>query len=49
MQALQSLASDMRVNLRRGQVRMPEQHLDHAQIGAVIEQMRRERMAQGVR
>src|SRR3989344_6447728 len=49
MQALQPLTRNMRVNLRRGQVRMPEQHLHHAQIGAVVQQVRRKRMAQRVR
>jgi hypothetical protein len=32
------------VNLGRGQVRVAEQHLHGAQIGAVIEQMRRKRV-----
>ena len=48
VQLLQPLAGDVRVDLRRRDVRMAEQQLHHAQVRAVIEQMRREGMAQGV-
>ena len=40
---------DVRVDLRRRQIRMAEHHLDRAQVGAALEQMRRERVAQHVR
>ena len=40
---------DVRVDLRRRQVRVTEHHLDGAQVGAALEQVRRERMAQDVR
>ena len=49
VQLLQALLSDVRVDLRRREVRMTEQQLYHAQIGAVIEEMRRERVSQRVR
>ena len=49
MQLLQSFARHMRVNGRRRDVRMAEQQLNDAQIGAVIEEMRRERVPQRVR
>ena len=39
----------MRVDLRRGQVRMPQHHLHRAQIGAVIQQMGGKRVSQRVR
>ena len=45
MQALQPLARNVGVNLRCGQIRMPEQHLHHAQIGAVVQQVCRKGMA----
>ena len=43
------LAGEMRVELRGGDTRMPEQLLDDAQVGAALEQVRRERVAQRVR
>jgi hypothetical protein len=49
MQCLQPLTRDMGVDLRRGDIGMAEQHLHHPQIGPVIQQVRGERMAQGVR
>ena len=39
----------MRVNLRRADVRVAEQFLDHAQVRAVLEQMRGEAVPQHVR
>ena len=42
-------AGQMRVQLRGGDTRMPEQLLDDAQVGATLEQMRRERVPQRVR
>ena len=48
MQRLQPCLCDVRVNLRGGKIGVAEEHLDHAQIGAVIEQMRGESVAQGV-
>ena len=42
-------AGQMRVELRGGDTRMPEQLLDDAQVGSALEQMRRERVAQRVR
>ena len=49
MQLLQPLPRHMRINLRSGNIRMPQQHLHHAQVRAVIEQMRGEGVAQSVR
>ena len=43
------LAGEMRVQLRGGDTRMPEQLLDDAQVGPALEQMRRERVTQRVR
>ena len=48
MQRLQPLTRDVSVDLRRGDIRMTKQHLHHAQIGPVIQQMRGERVPQGV-
>ena len=48
VQRLQSCLRDMRVNLRGGKVGVAEEHLDHAQVGAVVEQVRGEGVAQGV-
>jgi hypothetical protein len=39
----------MGVDLRGGQVAVAQQHLHHAQVGAVVEQVRGEGVAQGVR
>ncbi len=46
---LQPLARDVRVNLRGRDVRMAEQQLHDAQVGAVVQQVRRERVAQRMR
>ena len=48
MQRFQSCLRDMGVNLRGGKVGVAEEHLDHAQIGTVVEQVRGEGVAQGV-
>src|SRR5262245_2315846 len=40
---------DVRVNLRRRKIRVPEHRLDSAQVGAVLEQVRGERMPKDVR
>src|ERR1043166_7070465 len=45
----QTRLQDVRVNLRRRQVRVPEHCLNGAQIGAALEQMRRKRVPQHVR
>src|SRR4051794_30680440 len=42
-------AGEVRVQLRGGDTRMPEQLLDDTQVRAALEQMRRERVAQRVR
>jgi hypothetical protein len=49
VQLFQALARDVRVDLRRRDVGMSEKQLHHPQVGAVIDEMRRERVAQGVR
>ena len=49
VQLFQPLARDVRVNLRCRNIRMPEQQLHDSQVGAVVQQMRRKRMAQGMR
>ena len=48
VQRLQPCLGNMRVNLRGGKIGVAEQHLHHAQIGAVVQQMRGEGVAQGV-
>src|SRR6476660_3395128 len=45
----QILAVDMRVDLRRRDVRVAEHLLHGAKVGAALQKMRRERMPQGVR
>lgn len=45
MHLLQPLARNVRVDRRRRNVGMTEQQLHGAQIGTVVQQMRRERMA----
>ena len=45
----QTRLEHVRVDLRRREIGVPEHHLDGAQIGAALEQMRRERMPQDVR
>src|SRR3954470_4079842 len=47
--APQASLEDVRVNLRRGQVGVPQHHLDGAQVGAAIEEMGGEGMADDVR
>src|SRR5437660_4844958 len=49
VQSLQPLAGDVRIDGRRRDVGMSEQQLHYAKIRAVIEQVRRESMAQRVR
>jgi hypothetical protein len=49
MQILETLAGDVRIDLRRRQVAVTKQHLHDAQVGTVIEQMGRKRVAQRVR
>ena len=48
MQVLQPRPGDVGVDLGGGQVAVAEQHLHHPQVGAVVEQVRGEGMAQGV-
>src|SRR5215510_9171301 len=45
----QARLEDMRIYLSCREIRMPEHHLNGAEIGPVLEQVRRERMAQHVR
>ena len=47
--AAQPFAVDVAVDLRRRQGAVPEQLLDRAQVGAALQQMRRERVAQSMR
>ena len=47
--ASQPRLEDVRVDLRGRQIGVPEHHLDRAQVGAALEQVRRERMTQHVR
>ena len=49
VQVAQAVPGDVRIDLCRRQVAVSEEHLYHAQIGAMIEQMRGERMTHGVR
>ena len=49
VQPLQPLARDVGVDRRRRDVGMAEQHLHRAQVGAVVQQVRREGVAQRVR
>src|SRR5262245_28475589 len=44
----QARFEDVRVDLRRGQIGMAEHHLNRAQVGAALEQMRRERVPHDV-
>ena len=39
MQLLEPLARDMRIDLRRGYVRVTEEHLHDTQVGAVVDQV----------
>jgi len=45
----QALPRDVRVNLCRGDILVPEEHLNRSQIGPVLKQVGREGMAQLVR
>ena len=49
MHFAQPIARYVRVNFRRADIFMSEQFLNHAQIGAVFQQMRRKTVAQHVR
>lgn len=49
MQLFQPLARHVGVNLRRGKVRVTEEHLHDPQVSAMIQQVRRERVSQDVR
>src|SRR5690606_11306855 len=49
VQLLHALASDVRVDLRGRNVAVAQQQLHDAQVRAVVQQMRRERVANGVR
>jgi len=49
MQLLQPLPRHMRIDLRRRNIRMTQQHLHHAQVGTVVQQVRGEGVPQGVR
>ena len=49
MNPLEPSALDVRVDLRRGDVRMAEHGLDRAQIRTAVQEMSGERMAQHVR
>jgi hypothetical protein len=44
VQLFQSCARDLSINLRCREISMAKQHLHHAQIRAVVQQMRSERM-----
>ena len=45
VQCLQAFTRDMGIDLGGIQISVPEQHLHHAQIGAVVKQVGSERMA----
>ena len=47
-QPFQPIIEDMGVDLGRGDVGMAQQHLDRAQVGAIVKQMRGKGMAQRV-
>src|SRR5882724_8543907 len=49
VQLFQTLTSHVRVNLGRRQITVTQQHLHDAQVGAMIEQMRGERVPQSMR
>ena len=49
MQLLEALASDVRVDGRRGDAGVTEQQLHDAKIGTVVQQMRRKRVAEHMR
>ena len=49
VETLEARLQDMGVDLRRGKRCVPQHHLDRPEVGAAIEQVRRERMPQRVR
>jgi hypothetical protein len=49
VQLLEPFARNVCVDLGRGYIRMTEQHLHNPQVSAMVEQMRGEGMAQGMR
>jgi len=49
MHSFQSLLIDMRIDLRRRNIGVPEHFLDDAKIGAVAQQVRRKAVSQKVR
>ena len=49
MEGLQPSPSHVGINLRGGQIRVPQKQLYHAEIGAVVQQVGGKGMAQGVR
>ena len=49
VQFLHTLAGDVRVDLRRREITVAEEHLHDTQIRAVVQQVRRESVAQSVR
>jgi hypothetical protein len=49
VQGFQALTCHMSINLGRGNVGVPQEHLHYAQVGPVIEQMGGKSMAQNVR
>ncbi len=49
VQVLQALAGDVRIDLGGRQIAVTQEHLHHAQVRAVIEQVGCKGMAQGVR
>jgi hypothetical protein len=49
VQLFQALTGNVGVNLCRGQITVTQQHLHDAQVGAMIEQMGRKRVPQGMR
>jgi hypothetical protein len=48
MNSLQAFSGNMRVDLSRRDIAMAEQHLDHTQIGSMIEEVRRKCVSQRV-
>jgi hypothetical protein len=49
MNFLEPLTRNMRINLRRRDIRMTKEQLHHAQIGTMVDQVGRERVPQGMR
>src|SRR5262249_20232582 len=49
MQLFQALSRNVRIDLRGRDVCVPKQQLHHPEIGAMVQKVRRKRMAQGVR